>query len=241
MENTEALSDRLTSDAQQHRACTPDEFYFEGRLLTFVMHLAVLKVRIHLESAPSLSLAHSGSDEKLQCESSLQPEDRFTMLFDELRIPLLRYLMRAGMSREDAEEIAQETFLRLFKHLLEKGREDNLRGWVFRVSHNLAVDRHKDRRRFTTKSQEEWGKLSEMLNDCSPNPEEFLMSREKIAGINRAITSLSIRQSQCVYLRTEGLRYREIAEALGITMATVAESLRRAGKKLQEHLSREWS
>ncbi len=146
--------------------------------------------------------------------------------------------MRVSLGWEDAEEIAQETFLRLFEHLREKKREDNLHGWAFRVAHNLAINRFKDQGRFRTRSQEEWAGLSDSLTDRAPNPEESLMRREKIARFNQALASLSDRQLRCVYLRTEGFRYREIAENLGVTMATVAESLRCAGKKLREHFPR---
>jgi len=185
--------------------------------------------------------ATAGSPADQQGELEPNTADRLTGLFDELHIPLSQYLMRTGLGPEDAEEVAQETFLRLFKHLLEKKREDNLRGWVFRVARNLAIDRYRCQRHFTTKSQEEWAEVSNLLKDCSPTPEEFLMEQEKIAGINQAIASLSSRQLQCVYLRIEGFRHREIAETLGVTMATVAGSLRRAGKKLREHLSRDSS
>jgi RNA polymerase sigma-70 factor (ECF subfamily) len=154
-------------------------------------------------------------------------------IFDELRVPLSQYLRRLGLSREDSEEIVQETFLRLFERLRDKGQGGNPHGWAFRVAHNLAIDRYKDQRRCATKNPQEWDGLIASLMDRLPNPEESMMSREEVARINRAISSLSIRQSQCVYLRAEGFRHREIAKLLGVTMATVAESLRRASRKLR--------
>jgi RNA polymerase sigma-70 factor, ECF subfamily len=154
-------------------------------------------------------------------------------IFDELRVPMSRYLKRLGLSQEDSEEIVQETFLRLFKRLRDKGQGGNPHGWAFRVAHNLAIDMYKDRRLFSTKSPQEWAGLSDSLTDQSPDPEESLLGREEVARVNRAISSLSSRQLQCVYLRAEGFRHREIADLLGITMATVAESLRRANRKLR--------
>ena len=60
-------------------------------------------------------------------------------LFDQFRNPLLRYVVSLGLSFHDGEEIIQEVFLALFRHLqLGKSRR-NLRGWVFRVAHNLAL------------------------------------------------------------------------------------------------------
>jgi RNA polymerase sigma-70 factor (ECF subfamily) len=161
-------------------------------------------------------------------------ERRFVELFDELRLPLYRYLARAGLRPEEAEEIAQEAFLRLFKHLLERGQDENLRGWVFRVAHNLAIDQRRDRNRLMTKSLEERGKLSDLLTDPAQDPEQLLLRKEKTAGIDRAIRSLPHRQWQCLSLRLKGFGYREIGEILGVGVSAVAESLRRAVEKLQK-------
>ena len=59
-----------------------------------------------------------------------------------------------------------------------------------------------------------------------------MLRKEKVLRVYAAISMLSAQQKQCLYLRAEGFRYREIAEILGVTISTVAESLRRAIKKL---------
>src|SRR6266568_9111350 len=66
-------------------------------------------------------------------------EDKTLALFDEMRKPLLRYVLSLRISPERGEEIIQEAFLRLFEHLKAGKPEANLRGWLFRVSHNLAI------------------------------------------------------------------------------------------------------
>src|SRR5271154_3896319 len=60
-------------------------------------------------------------------------------LFDQLRDRLLRYVFSFGVSAHDGEEIVQEVFLALFQHLRSGKSRKNLRGWVFRVAHNLAL------------------------------------------------------------------------------------------------------
>jgi RNA polymerase sigma-70 factor, ECF subfamily len=160
-------------------------------------------------------------------------KEQLVSLFDELRVPVFCYLRRIGLNREDSEEIVQEAFLRLFRRLGENGREDNLRGWVYRVARNLAIDRYKRPNRLTPKSAQEWVDLGDLLIDQTLNPEELLIKKEKIAMLNRAICSLSLRQWQCLFLRVEGLAYREIGERLGMKISTVAESLHRAIEKLQ--------
>src|SRR5580698_10172858 len=60
-------------------------------------------------------------------------------LFEEYRNPLLRYGLSFGISLHDAEEVIQEVFLCLFRHLQQRRSRANLRGWIFKVAHNLAL------------------------------------------------------------------------------------------------------
>src|SRR5450432_1798617 len=60
-------------------------------------------------------------------------------LFELYRSPLFRYLTMLGLADHDAEELIQEVFLALFRHLKAGKPRDNLRGWVFRCGHNLAL------------------------------------------------------------------------------------------------------
>src|SRR5262245_3102044 len=71
--------------------------------------------------------------------SSLEQE--VTALFDDLRRPVLRYLSSLGLELQDGEEVVQEVFLSLFLHLRDGKPRSNLRGWIFRVAHNLGLKR----------------------------------------------------------------------------------------------------
>src|ERR1700691_2116352 len=63
-------------------------------------------------------------------------------LFEQFRNPLLRYVSSLGLSMHDGEEIIQEVFLALFQHLRSGKSRRKLRGWIFRVSHNLALKQY---------------------------------------------------------------------------------------------------
>jgi RNA polymerase sigma-70 factor, ECF subfamily len=60
-------------------------------------------------------------------------------LFDEFRNPIFRYALSLALPAHDAEEITREVFLSLFQHLKRGKSRPNLRGWIFRVAHNLAL------------------------------------------------------------------------------------------------------
>jgi RNA polymerase sigma-70 factor, ECF subfamily len=165
-------------------------------------------------------------------QTALRLEEHFIDLFDTYRLPTYRYLICTHVAPEDADEIIQETFLRLYKHLHGGERIENYRGWIFRVAHNLAVNELKSRKYISATSAEEWVDLVESRMDLTPGPEELVLFKEKMMRLRTTILKLSPQQQQCLHLRTEGFRYREIAEILGVEIPTVAESLRRAIERL---------
>jgi len=167
-------------------------------------------------------------------QRTLKLQEQVTRLFTELRVPAYRYLLCLGLGAAEAEEITQETFLRLYRHLHSGGGEVNLRGWVFRVAHNLGINELKRRRHVVSVSLEQWSEVVKPETAKSATPEELFQRREKITRIHAAIATLSEQQKECLYLRAEGFRYREIADVLGVTVSTVAESLRRAVRKLSK-------
>ena len=64
-----------------------------------------------------------------------------TTLYRELRKPLLRYLVCLGLSSDEAQDVVQDAFLSLHRHLASGGSQENIRGWLFRVAHNQARNR----------------------------------------------------------------------------------------------------
>ena len=72
-----------------------------------------------------------------------------TTLYCELRKPLLRYLVCLGLSADEAQDVVQDAFVSLHRHLASGGSQENIRSWLFRVAHNRARN-HQNRydRRF---------------------------------------------------------------------------------------------
>jgi RNA polymerase sigma-70 factor, ECF subfamily len=156
-----------------------------------------------------------------EAEDSVDPKQLAAQIFDELRLPVSRYLVCLGVCPAVAGEIVQEAFLRLYRHLRADGRRENLAGWVFRVAHNLAVNEMK-------RAVASGAELADARVDPGGDPEQILLRKERMRKMEAAIGSLPMRQQQCLHLRAEGLRYREIAEVVGIGVSSVAEAVQRA-------------
>ena len=153
-------------------------------------------------------------------------------LFEELRDRLLRYLLVLGLSVHDGEEIVQESFLLLFQHLQHGKSRQNLRGWIFRVARNLALKQRTANQLRLRRIVEFDETLSEQHLDRGPNPEEELRSRQRQKRLLAVVNALPEQDQSCLAMRAEGLRYREIAGALGISLGSVAASLARSLERL---------
>lgn len=150
-------------------------------------------------------------------------------LFDRSRGSLLRYLYSIGLRGHEAEEIVQEVFLALFDHLRLGRDRRNLRGWMFRVAHNLGL-KHRNAAQRMTNPEDESLFLAQI--DPGPNPEQQLSARQRQARLLSVFHALPEQDRCCLHLRAEGLRYRAIAEALGISLGSVAQSLTRSLERL---------
>ncbi|MGC2172096.1 MAG: sigma-70 family RNA polymerase sigma factor [Candidatus Sulfotelmatobacter sp.] len=170
------------------------------------------------------------ADAGSQASSALEVE--VVELFGELRERLLRYLLALGLSVHDGEEIVQESFLLLFQHLQRGKSRQNLRGWVFRVARNLALKQRAANQMRLRRNVEFDETLPDQSADRNPNPEEQLQSKVRQRRLLAVVRALPEQEQSCLCLRAEGLRYREIAEALGISLGSVAASLARSLAKL---------
>jgi RNA polymerase sigma-70 factor (ECF subfamily) len=162
-------------------------------------------------------------------------EQKVTELFELLRDPIYRYVCRLIGERTEAEDLTQETFLRLYGSLQKGHAMGNVRPWLYRVAHNLAIDWLRQQGRLEQIEDDELPKAT--VIDASPNAEQRLLASERREHLRVVLSHLSPQQRHCLFLRAEGLGYREIGEVLGIGVSTVATFLGRAIKRIAEDLN----
>jgi RNA polymerase sigma-70 factor (ECF subfamily) len=153
-----------------------------------------------------------------------------TALYRELRKPLLRYLVCLGVSSDEAQDVVQDAFVSLERHLAAGGTQENIRGWLFRVAHNGARNRQKSyHRRFGEPLEPDMDFLAP-----DATPENAVLAKEKFRRLRAAIGLLTGCERECLLLRAGGLCYREIGVVLGMATSTVGDTVERAIKKLAE-------
>ena len=154
-------------------------------------------------------------------------------LYDGEQVALRRYLYFLGLDADSAAETVQDSFLKLHEHLLGGGDRANLRAWLYRVCHNLARNLQASAvSRRTERLADDSGRLDPVAPAASA--EDELLAREQNERLRRAVQELSSTQRDCLVMRSQGLKYREIAEALGLSTSTVGENVARGLEKLKE-------
>lgn len=165
-----------------------------------------------------------------QPQTGTELQDQVAQLYTETREDVYRYLLTLGVHPPKAQEAVQEVFLRLYASLKKGEKIESLRGWIFRVAHNYGL-----KVRARQAAEEKFDPAFETrLVSPGNDAERQLLDREKMTRLNHAVEGLSDQQKRVLFLRMEGLRYPEIAHALGISASAVGEFLRRALLRLKK-------
>ncbi|MBZ5632798.1 MAG: RNA polymerase sigma factor [Acidobacteriia bacterium] len=180
---------------------------------------------------PVLATASDPNDHRSRLEQEV------VALFDQFRDRLLRYLVGFGLTIPDGEEVVQEVFLSLFQHLQRGKSRENLRGWVFRVAHNLALKRRYQTRRSLEVLTEE-GAAEALAVDPAPNPETQMVNNQAQQRLRAVLQALPEQARRCLALRAEGLQYREIAQVLDMSLGAVSLSLARSLARMARAVER---
>jgi len=155
-------------------------------------------------------------------------EQKVVQIFQHLRDPVYRYIFMALKNQEEAEDLTQEVFLRFYSCLHQGQSVRNIRAWVFRVAHNLVIDRQK---RKLVPGQLDVA-LWDQTQDPAPGAEQRMLDEEKDKRLHKALAQLSSQEKECLELRAEGLSYQEIADILEMRLPTLVKFLGRIIKKL---------
>ncbi len=188
----------------------------------------------HATNVLGLGLATHSRDEAGASQRSALHE-RVSQLFARYRDALFRYVYGILGDAGQAEDTTQEVFLKLYREL-RKGRELEVGPWLYRVAHNLAIDHVRQSTATAALDDSEWRSLGERKGDRNLDVHEKFVAIEQRQQLEAISQHLTGQERRCIDLRLEGLRYREIAEVLGVRISSVEKYLSRAVKKIVKEL-----
>jgi RNA polymerase sigma-70 factor (ECF subfamily) len=153
-------------------------------------------------------------------------QEAFAALFLAYYQPVYRLAFRTTGDREEAEDIAQEVFIRLYRQPLSRDRDHNLRAWLYRVALNQAFNSQRSSRRQS--QRDERVASLEYTERVESDPAENALRAEQRRQVRIVLQTLAPRQQQILILRHEGCSYAEIAEVVEVAPSSIGTLLARA-------------
>lgn len=185
------------------------------------------------------------SDHELVTRAQLGSETAYRELLDRYQRPVFSIILRMIRDREQAEDLAQETFVRVFNHIGRYDPRYKFSSWIFKIATNLTIDwiRRKElntvsidgSRNAVTSDEMEASAITIVSED--ENPEELLEAKELGEEIEQAIGKLRPEYRAAILLRhVEGREYQEIAEIMALPLGTVKTYIHRGRNELRDTL-----
>lgn len=195
----------------------------------------------------SLNLALiQATDHDLVALAASGSEKAYRELLDRYQRPVFSLIYRMVRDREQAEDLAQETFVKVFNHIDRFDPKYKFSSWIFKIASNLTIDAIRKKeldtvsldgsRNATTSDEVDSTRITVESRD--ENPEEYLEARELGREIEQAIGELRAEYQTAILLRhVEGRPYEEIAEIMGVPLGTVKTYIHRARSELRTTLA----
>jgi RNA polymerase sigma-70 factor (ECF subfamily) len=157
-------------------------------------------------------------------------EETFETIFTRYYPLVYQLAYRCTGQRDEADDIAQEAFLRFYRTPPHATSDQERRAWLCRVTTNLGLNALRSRQRRVSHEEQAGGNAGTAGSEGAAqlNPEQQVIDKEQVAFIRSVLAELPERQQTYILLRSVGLSYAEIAQATGVAQASVGSLLARA-------------
>ncbi|MFD2214197.1 RNA polymerase sigma factor SigX [Metabacillus endolithicus] len=166
-------------------------------------------------------------------------EDTFQQLYEKYHHDLFQFLFYMVKSREQAEDLVQEVYIRVLKSYDKFEGRSSEKTWLISIARHVAIDWFRKQKTIRQRILErfDWDK-QQIEDEQQPLPDEVAIQNEQVQWIYRALQTCSIDQRSVVILRyIQELSITETAEVLGWTVSKVKTTQHRAIKQLQKHIN----
>lgn len=171
--------------------------------------------------------------------------DAFEMLIEEYQKKVYNIALGILKNHDDANDIAQEVFIKIFKSIKNFKGESSFSTWIFRITTNACLDEIRKRKNNQTVSTDENivlddGEVTKQIIDDGPSPDEIYEKNELKKYVAKAISNLGEEHRTVIVLRDiQGFSYDEIADILDCPKGTVKSRINRARLMLKDILKKD--
>lgn len=183
----------------------------------------------------TIAASNTPTDSQLLARLEKGDSRSFELLFQRHYGRVFGLLYRLVGDPQEAEDLAQDVFLKLYQQCWSARTDHNVGAWLYRVATHTGYNAVRSRRR-------RWERDTRLLvdeTDRPADPADVVVEREKIALARSALTQLRPEQAQLLLLRHMGLSYRELSEACGIGLTSVGKQLSRAADAFRQIVGEE--
>ncbi len=182
----------------------------------------------------------AATEQALVAQSRRQDAEAFGKIVDAYQARVLGFVRRMLRSEEEALDVAQEVFIKAFQGLARFDGRCSLRTWLFRIAHNLCIDRSR-----RVDRGPDFNSLDSSFDDEEPlefadtrwDPEMLVMNEELSVVVEEALGSMSEKLRTVLLLHDkEDMGYEEIASTVNVPVGTVKSRLFLARAHMQKHV-----
>jgi RNA polymerase sigma-70 factor (ECF subfamily) len=179
----------------------------------------------------TLAVTNEASDRTLLQGVRHGDERAFEELFARHYAGVFGVVIRIVGTHEEAEEVTQDTFLKLYNRPLADDDDTNVRGWLYRVATNAAFNSVRSRRRRLGWLRRFAGRADRHADD---DPLDLVARRDEADIVREHLSQLPERQRAALVLRSSGMSYAEVASAIGVSANSVGTILVRAERAFRK-------
>lgn len=181
-------------------------------------------------------------EEKLITKIKKGDRDAFAELVELYKDKVYQVSYRMLGNAQEAEDVAQETFLRVYANIGNYDPSYKFSTWIYRIATNLSIDHLRKRKQVYSLDKQVEGTdgldWHDRLADQGPNPEESLLTGELQGQVQEAIESLTPKYRSIITLRyIEDLSLNEISEVLKLPVSTIKTRIHRGREALRKKLN----
>ena len=238
------LSPSKSTTSEKESGREPTQLSDEDRVDSHVSSVALNRGLLALGVHPSAGVAEGAlSDAEMMLRVKAGDDAAFDYLVEKYRRPIIGFMYRMAHNAAAAEDLAQEVFLRVYRSRGSYEPSAKFSTWLYRIATNLGVNFARDTRHERPENvmnldepDSETGQAPD-LADKSPNVEEEIVRRERLAAIRNKVEALPERQRMAVLMhKYQQMDYRQIAEVLKLSESATKSLLFRAYETLRQEL-----
>lgn len=169
------------------------------------------------------------SDEQLVVSYLKGDEESLAVLIKRYLKPIYNFVYKYAGNAQNAEDITQDVFVKMWRNLKKFKRQKNFKTWIFSIAKNTSIDFLRKKKTIP---------FSEFDNEEGEDLQELIERRDLVSGLSVAINKLSPKYREVVFLRNNNdFTFQEIAKSLGESLNTIKSRYRRALATLKKTLA----